>query len=338
MGEQLFFDSWKKKNTINYDRKGKLNTKNYKEFKDICRLTQRQVKKFVIEVLKLYYKEVIEGDGFVYAQGTNCNVLLTAHMDTVHKSQCTDIYEYVTKAKQTILSSPQGIGGDDRCGVYAILEVLKRSDIRPSILFCEDEEDGGIGSEKFCNTNYLDDICSLNYMIEIDRANANDCVFYEDTNEDFIKYIESVSKTKEAYGSFSDICNLSSSSGVSSFNISCGYYNAHTTSEYVVMEELEDCIAKVIGLLKTNQTDDMKFDWTPARCYGYGYSYGYGYNNYSSSKTNLMQEGCEFYYYDENKDYVWEFVEGYTLEECVGIFMMSHPDFKWNDIVDYETY
>ena len=345
MAEQLLFDNWnwgfKKTTTTNYNHKGKLNTKNYKKFKDICRLTQKQLKRYLQARLESYYDKatIINEDGYLFVPGTNVNVLLTAHMDTVHTSNVKDIYEYKTKDGKTILSSPQGIGGDDRCGIYAILRVLETTELRPTILFCEDEETGGVGSGKFCKSNHLKAIEKLNYMIEIDRANANDCVFYDDNNEEFQDYIEKNSETKLAYGSFSDICNLSDYSYVSSFNISCGYYNAHTTSEYVVMEELYTCIYRIKQLLKLNQIDNKSFVYEPTRYYGKWFDnniydikkdarYTYGDFNY----------GCEFYYYVNGKKEGREYVDGNTFEECVGIFLLMHSDISWSDVYDYDIY
>ena len=112
-------------------------------FERICRMTQKGVKKFVESELKKTHKEVIVDDGFVYAQG-EFPVLLVAHMDTVHKSLPNTI---VYEKNRDVISSPNGIGGDDRCGIYMVLEVIKKFNC--SVVFCEDEEIGLIGAEKF---------------------------------------------------------------------------------------------------------------------------------------------------------------------------------------------
>ena len=54
--------------------------------------------------------------GFLYAEGT-VPVLLVAHLDTVHRTQPETI---CYSADGTVMMSPQGIGGDDRAGVYMI--------------------------------------------------------------------------------------------------------------------------------------------------------------------------------------------------------------------------
>lgn len=350
MSEQMFFDNWnwgKNKNKtdrVNYNCKGDKNSKNYKAFKDICRMTQMKLKDYLIDKLSDYYETIYVDDGFVYVKGINSNVLLTAHMDTVHEPQgriCTDIYEYYDKKnKRHILSSPQGIGGDDRCGIYAILRVLETTDFRPYIIFCEDEEIGGVGSNKFCKTTLSDEVADeVNFMIEIDRANANDAVFYEETNAEFQRYVMEITGNKEAWGSFSDICHLSEDTLVSSFNISCGYYNAHTTDEYVVMEELNECIKKVIKLLETNKSDNKKFIYEPYDYYRYNSSFknSYGYGNYYGYNSEYYE--TQFFYRDPKTGKVSESItEGRSLEECIGTLMILNPSLKWEDVYDYEEY
>ena len=349
---QTLFDDWvwkKLKNTTrtSYNYMGKKNTEHFKKFKDICRLTQMELKAYLEDVLATYYEEVYSDDGFLYVKGTNSNVLLTAHMDTVHEPAgriCTDIYEYHDKKnKKHILSSPQGIGGDDRCGIYTILKVLERTEFRPYIIFCEDEEIGGVGSKKFCKTTLVDEVGKeVNFMIEIDRAHANDAVFYEETNAKFQRFVTDTTGTEEAFGSFSDICNLSEETMVSSFNISCGYYNAHTTDEYVVMEELEDCIGKVIKLIEADKKDEQRFEYEPDTFYrsGNGYNYGYGYYGYGyGNSKNSTECEVEFTWYDkktgnEESDITY----GTSLEECIGQFLLLHSDLCWNDVIDYDEY
>ena len=69
--------------------------------------------------------------------------------------------------------SPQGIGGDDRAGVYMILEIIKQANCH--VLFCEDEEIGDIGAKKFVKSNMP---LPVYYIIELDRQRHNDAVYY----------------------------------------------------------------------------------------------------------------------------------------------------------------
>lgn len=258
-----------------------------KRFKKICTKTQKELKGFLANELEKYYPTVINLNGFLFVKGSD--ILLTAHMDTVHKQQVRkkDIKTYTKKNKHYI-TSPKGIGGDDRCGIWIITELLRKTKFRPTILFCEDEEVGGIGSNKFIVTEFVDQLLDMKYLIELDRANETDAVFYNCGNKDFQKYICNQTGYKTAYGSFSDISHLSPAVDIASVNLSCGYYKAHTTDEYVCMEEMETTLAMVIKLL-TDEPNIEQFDYQEKKFnYGYyGYYGGYGgYGNYYNSNRS----------------------------------------------------
>ena len=175
------------------------------ELEEILRMKQMTLKSHLEAKLEAAGYEPKSEDGFLYAKGT-FPVLLVAHMDTVHE-------ECVQKIKYTgaIMSSPQGIGGDDRCGIYAILQIIK--EYHCSVLFTEDEEKGCIGAEKFAVSDYIVNN-DINYIIEIDRRGTNDCVFYSCDNPDFEEFIESTGYFKTAWGSVSDISTIAPALGV----------------------------------------------------------------------------------------------------------------------------
>ena len=300
-----------------------------KTFKKICRMSQKNVKKYAFECLSETHERVIAEDGFVYAEG-KFPVLLVAHMDTVHKSLVKKIID-----ENGIISSPNGIGGDDRCGIYMVLQIVKQ--INCSVLFCEDEEVGGIGATKFTETELAEELeGKFNYLIEFDRRGSNDAVFYECDNKNFEDFITK-DFYKTAHGSYSDICTVAPVLNAAAVNLSCGYYKAHTTDEYVVWDEMQKSIGKAIKILnRTTETD--KFEYIPApinfdsyRGYGlydddeyYYYNYGYGYGDYCYEIQYVSED-------DLFKTY--ETLANSELE-AVGLFCMEHPDLTYNDIVD----
>jgi len=329
-----------------YIYKGKKNQTKFPEFINLCKPTQKELKVIVKKrLLDAGYTDVVSGDGYVYAKGT-VPVLLTAHMDTVHSLPVIDFYEYEDEKGNHIISSPQGIGGDDRCGIYMILEIIKEH--KCSVLFCEDEESGGIGSSKFCKTDLIHELADLRYLIELDRANGKDAVFYDCDNEEFIQFIEENTGYKEAWGSFSDISTLAPKCGVAAVNLSCGYYNAHTTKEEVNVEEMLNTIEVVKKLLTV---ECEQFEYIEAKHnYNYGYGYGYGYNygyKYSGGYSR-------YYDWDDDDDYeetvvlCVTFYDGYTYEEKYKRyygntedeawvkFFKDNPDTCWNLVLDYD--
>lgn len=332
--ENLFWNSIKKNSErVDYDFKGKKNKTHFPEFIKLCKLGQAKLKEYLIDWANEKYAGVNEkgvgvaGNGYVYIRG-NIPILLTAHMDTVHKELVKDFYEY----KGDIISSPQGIGGDDRCGIYMIQRIVETTKLRPYILFCEDEEIGGVGSDKFCITEYADELENMLFLVELDRAHANDLVYYDDENEEFHKFCEEVTGYKEAYGSFSDISNLSPQCRVSSVNISCGYYNAHTTSEYVVMSEMENSIKATIKLIEVGVSKGKQFEYEDTSKYNFDNYYGFGYrNNFPAKHSDEIKDW--YFYTDEYTDEL--FAQGRSLEEAVGELLISNPELRWGDIIDY---
>ena len=154
--------------------------------------------------------------------------MLVAHLDTVHEQPVKDI---CLSADGNILMSPQGIGGDDRCGVFALCKIYKSAQVKPWLLFTCEEEVGGIGAKYFCLAHKQKQLPKnldiLKLIIEIDRRGSNDAVFYQCANLDFEKYI--IDKGfKTAQGFFSDISLIAPELGIAAVNLSSGYYNAHS--------------------------------------------------------------------------------------------------------------
>lgn len=253
-------------------------------FIEICKMSQKDVKGFCAEYLKEKYGAVVDENGFLYVKGTD-PVLLTAHMDTVHTKR---VKKYTIK--KGIIHSPEGIGGDDRCGIYMILNILSHTDFRPSVLLCEDEEIGGVGSDKFVRTKWIEDIKDNKFIIELDRAHADDLVFYEDQNTDFMTWCEEITGYKTNVGSFSDISNICPECGISGVNISCGYYYAHTLDEIVVWNEMMNSIEVTKKLIEEARSEKVvQFQYER----GYrGRWYDYSYDWY---------DGWEIDFYDKDE-------------------------------------
>ena len=320
-----------------------------KTLENICRMTQQGVKGYMHSYLVECGYSPTSENGFLYAKG-DIPVLLVAHMDTVHKEQCKDINNNNGK-----LSSPQGIGGDDRCGVYIIMNIVK--ELHCSVLLCEDEERGCIGAHKFVKTDYIKNL-GVNYMIEFDRKGNNDAVFYSCANEDFIDFVEDTINFKFATGSVSDISVLMPEANLSAVNLSCGYYNAHTLNEYVIYDEMMDTIeaAKVLIKEKYNKS----FVYVRKTC-----SYSNSYANFNNYHAKTYPAVGDYYgsFFDEPDPYEREdlvaiakddkklelevviyaeslseevlYANGDTKAECWMNLFMDNPSLCFNDIVDY---
>ena len=257
-----------KKLTIYKDNITERNTK----FEKLLLLTQAEMKTYVKARLE-NYGNAIEGDGFIYHKGT-FPVLLCAHMDTVHKK----IPRVMVYANGT-LSSPQGIGGDDRCGIYMIFKILKKYDC--SVVFLEDEEIGCVGAKKFANSIICTKIKQenkLKYIIEFDRKGNNHAVTYDCDNKEFDEFITKEFFKKE-YGTCSDISYIAPELGVAAVNLSCGYYKEHNIEEWVNIKEMERVIVEAIKVIERTKELEKPFEYIKSKRSRYGYGY-YGYDSW----------------------------------------------------------
>jgi hypothetical protein len=185
---------------------------------------------------------------YILVQG-EAPVMLVAHLDTVHREPV----KHICKSEDgNILMSPQGIGGDDRCGVYALNAVYECSSVKPWLLFTCEEEVGGLGASTFCKKHFAGklpkELEGLKMIIEIDRKGENDAVYYDCDNKDFEAFITEKGFQTQI-GSFSDISYVAPELGVAAVNLSSGYYNAHTQHEYINLSQLEAVVKKVVDIV-----------------------------------------------------------------------------------------
>ena len=238
-----------------------------KKLADFLWPTQRQL----FAMLRKMYKEkaLARKGAYLLVQG-EAPVLLVAHLDTVHKEPVRII---CASEDGSILMSPQGIGGDDRCGVYVLAKAYETSAKKPWLLFTCDEETGGIGArafaEEYAKGKLPKKLGDLKCMVEIDRKGSRDAVYYDCANEDFEAYITGKG-FQTAHGSFSDISILAPVLGVAAVNLSAGYYNPHTLHERINCKELEQIAEKVAEIVADAAGEEFPRHEYAASPYGWG--------------------------------------------------------------------
>lgn len=251
-----------------------------KKFEDILGYNQSQLKNYLCNYLCGTGYKIFTDSGYIFAKG-NIPVLLVAHMDTFGGQIPKTIIKEPTLDGIRIIAENSIVGGDDRCGVWMIMNIIKK--VKCHVLFLEDEEMGCVGANKFALTEHIDYVKdNISFMIELDRRGKNDCVFYSNDNKEFVTYIEEKTGTKKAYGSMSDISKLMPKSCVAGVNLSCGYYKEHTKDEYVMVDEMNDMINRLIEYLST-ETEFPKFKYVEKKYPLYGYSSYYGSNYYGNN-------------------------------------------------------
>lgn len=259
-----------------------------KTFEQLASLSQGSLKKVLSKFLSKHYKKVVETDDYIFAEG-DIPIALVAHMDTVFKLPPDDIYY---DERKNVMWSPDGLGADDRAGVYAIVTLI-REGFKPHIIFTTDEEMGAIGASLLAKLDCPFSDCK--YIIQLDRRGSNDCVFYDCDNQAFVDYVEQFG-FEWNYGTFTDISRLCPAWKIAGVNLSVGYKDEHSVSEVLFVGQLLSTIAKVRKMLQQAETAPY-FEYVPAKYNGYygGWSWETGY-----STTGVLKcSHCHKYFMEE---------------------------------------
>ena len=223
-------------------------------FKQICKLDQEDLLKLVAAFLYKHYDRVEATYDYIFAEG-DIPVALVAHLDTVFMTPPTEIY-YDKEAG--VMWSPQGLGADDRAGIFAIIKIIQ-SGLKPHIIITTDEEYGGLGARWLIYDYPECPFKECHYLLELDRQGTNDACFYDCGNEEFIEFIEQAGFC-ETLGIYSDICELSPKWDIASVNVSVGYFDEHSAIERLRVPVLLQTIKSVQKLLSkpVNKTFEYK--------------------------------------------------------------------------------
>ena len=180
--------------------------------------------------------------------------LVISHTDTVHPIDTINIREeqLLDAQKNRKLSlkayndigEPTGIGGDDKCGVFACLTLLKELPYLKAAFFVS-EETGCHGSRKsdpefFKNVGYgIQFDAPENWMVTEfcfgTRLFERNGDFFEKCNNVLQESLERVEYMRNPY---TDVQALKEKYDFQCINFSIGYYNYHTRNEYVVVDDV----------------------------------------------------------------------------------------------------
>jgi len=181
---------------------------------------------------------------------------IVAHMDQVQERHSKDFIAY--EAEDIIIGfSPkhkeqQGLGADDKCGLWIALKCLQKFDCLKLAFF--------VGEEVGCKGSGLADMAFFDdcrFVIEPDRKGSEDLItqigWTPLCSDDFLKDIGFKKfGYKEAEGMMTDIEALKDKGlMLSCINLSCGYYRPHSNEEFVYKPALLNCLAFVEHIIKT---------------------------------------------------------------------------------------
>lgn len=171
---------------------------------------------------------------------------IVAHLDQVQHAHSKDfkvietrdiIFGYSGKNHQF-----EGVGADDKNGIFIALEALRRYDCL-KVVFFREEEVGCRGSSN-CEPPFFED---CRFVLQCDRRGCSDLITsigcIDLCSEAFIRAVNPERwGYAETTGMMTDVEALKEHGlAVSAANISCGYYNPHTDEEITVKRDLEKC-------------------------------------------------------------------------------------------------
>lgn len=180
---------------------------------------------------------------------------IVAHTDTVHRIDKINVKEEnlpnekgelkLSLKAYNDMNQPTGIGGDDKCGIFACLQLLEEL---PNIKvgFFVSEETGCHGSNN-ADENFFSNV---GYAIQFDAPGnwmvSEFCMGVQlfDRKSEFFKICDKVltetfnSERKYQSHPYTDVYALKKKFDFSCINIAIGYYNYHTPNEYVILEDL----------------------------------------------------------------------------------------------------
>jgi len=212
---------------------------------------------------------------------------------TVDEKTCLRLYKNKDKDKKNQVS----LGADDKNGIWVILELLKQKK-KFNFILTHGEEIGGIGSNQIIESKELTDfISSCPYGLIIDRRNASDiigyknkyCLALDDRLEQFAEQNNFAYKTTG--GLFSDADRFSRFTEC--VNLSCGYYEPHSSTEYTNLNELYTTLKfteTILDKFKYQSVSAKRLTDLKGPVYSYKSTTYNSYNNYKSDFYNTEEE------------------------------------------------
>lgn len=254
---------------------------------------------------------------------------IVAHLDQVQKIHSKDFKAYETDAIIFGYSVKhkrfEGLGADDKNGIWIALKCLESYDCI-KIAFFVGEEIGCVGSSK-ANMEFFNDV---RFVIEPDRRERNDLITsisgMELCSEEFINdtgYARFGYKPTD--GLMTDVMELKERGlGVSSINLSCGYYSPHTGNEFVVKKDLLNCLNFVRHIIETctkiyHHTCE---DWYGRSRFGKEYEYWEQYNEVSIIIDDVVNRypGVTAEMLKERYGYYYDLLEISDFEEILDVY------------------
>jgi len=257
---------------------------------------ENKMRRFIIKYVKrgnpnvTIFKDTI-GNIYITKGISETYPVIVAHLDQVQENHSKDftvmevngvLFGYSSKNRRF-----EGLGADDKNGIWIALKCLEKYDAIKLAFFVEEE----IGCQGSMQAD-MDFFKDARFVIQPDRRGNNDLITsicgLELCSKEFISAVNAEKfGYREEDGLMTDIETLKINGlEISAVNLSCAYYRPHTDTEFTVIKDLENCLAFVQHIIENCiETYPHKAD----SYYYRGYSYW---------------EDEECYLYEE----IWDFI------------------------------
>jgi len=248
-------------------------------------------------------------------------ILWSCHTDTVHLTEGHQNLEVYGNEMEFIglpdKSTSNCLGADDTAGIWIMIEMIKAK--KPgTYIFHRGEEKGGIGSN-YIAKHEKDRLKKFKFAIAFDRHGTTDIITHHFgsrcASDEFATSVQNQFENqlpdyKGCHGIYTDTYNYMSDIGECS-NLSVGYYNEHSSKEYIHVEhlvKLRDAIiqldvSKLVAKRQPGEIDPADHKYYNSGWDDYTYQY---YGKYDKAYGSNNPDTQYRYEWVKDKDNIWK--------------------------------
>lgn len=305
---------------------------------------EKKMRKFIKKYVRTIAPDaVVESDkaGNLYVTRGESETypVCVSHMDEVHDRRHGLILTVgggIIEGRNASDYQPEGIGADDKNGIWVCLQLLARFEVC-KLAFFVSEERGCVGSCQ-CDMSFFD---NARFVLQCDRKGSHDFVDnaagVELSTEEWRNAIGLDDYGYAAHdGGMTDVMELKELGlKVCCANMSCGYYNPHSDEEVTVLAELQNTYNLCEHIFET-MTDVYPHEYLePVKSktssyWGWDFGHSFGSTHQKEEQLQLLADDmtCEIMESEENgTDFD---LKNFFMERFLGreYSMLTSADYK----------
>ena len=227
------------------------------------------------------------------------------------------------------------LGADDKAGIALAMEMYEWYWDKISLLFTRQEETGCNWSRHFCDKN-PELIKQCTYCLVLDRKNKWDIIWYQNWYcwKEFDEALWKFMKDwwyKSVVGWISDTWNIWKL--INAVNLSIGYYNLHTSNEYLDVDEYVTAAYAIADVIE-------HFQWADYPLYVAPKTEIKTYNKYKATSRdkyggNLFNRISIYEYFESVDEYTIKLKKDICLYNKSKTFMLTKWEYNLEDLDEY---